>query len=303
LDRSRQEVVGIVKKLLLITGSLLLVLSPLYLLQHEPGAAAPEPVSVLERYLKASYARDYKQAYRLISTKDRELKPESVYVRERGAFNGFTLTAARKLAEAIFIKPASITAAGDRTRIRVALKLPDAGSLSALLMDWDEDKLNALAPAKQRKIIAAIDRLRRSGTMKMIEGEEEFALVKEDQAWRLALDWHAALRVNLAAVIPANVALEAAPVERETIVKSSEPFRVTYRVSNRSNKALRTRIIHKVEPPELAQYLDVVECALLLPTLVPAGHEEEYATTYLVRGDLPEGARRFNITYEFKVDP
>jgi hypothetical protein len=292
-----------VKKLLLIIGSLLLILSPLYLLQHEPGAATPEPVSVLERYLKASYARDYKQAYRFISAKDRELKPEAVYVRERGAFNGFTLVAARKLAEGISIKPASITAAEDRTRIKVALKLPDAGSLSPLLMDWDEDKLNALAPAEQRKIIAAIDRLSRSGTMRMIEGEEEFALVREDQAWRLALDWDAALRVNLAAVVPANGALEAAPVDRETIVKSSEPFRVTYRVSNRSNKALRTRIIHKVEPQELAQYLDIVECALLLPTLVPPGQQEEYATTYLVRGDLPEGARKFNIIYEFKVDP
>jgi cytochrome c oxidase assembly protein Cox11 len=74
-------------------------------------------------------------------------------------------------------------------------------------------------------------------------------------------------------------------------------------VRNRSHKALRTRIVHKVEPHELTQYLDIVECALLLPTLVQAGQQEEYSTTYLVRGDLPESARKLNITYEFKVDP
>ena len=291
------------KKLLLIASSLLLILTPLFLLRLGPRAALPEPVLVLSRYLKASYARDYKQAYRFISAKDRQLKPEKVYVRERGTFSGFTLAAARKLAESIAVEPVKITADGDRTRIRAALKLPDADSLAPLLMDWNEEKLNALPSADQRKILAAIDRLSRSGTIKTIQGEEEFALVKEDKAWRLALDWDAALRVSFASVVPADGALEAEPIPRETVVKSSEPFRISYRVSNRSAKALRTRIIHKVEPPELREYLDIIECALLLPTSVPAGQQAEYSTTYLVRGDLPESARKFNIIYEFKIDP
>ena len=291
------------KKLLLIASSLLVILTPLFLLKHGPRAAVPEPVLVLSRYLKASYARDYKQAYKFISAKDRQLKPEKVYVRERGTFSGFTLAAARKLAESIAVEPVKITADGDRTRIRAALKLPDADSLAPLLMDWNEEKLNGLPAADQRKILAAIDRLSRSGTIKTIQGEEEFALVKEDKAWRLALDWDAALRVSFASVVPADGALEAEPIPRETVVKSSEPFRISYRVSNRSGKALRTRIIHKVEPPELREYLDIIECALLLPTSVPAGQQAEYSTTYLVRGDLPESARKFNITYEFKIDP
>jgi hypothetical protein len=42
---------------------------------------------------------------------------------------------------------------------------------------------------------------------------------------------------------------------------------------------------------------------LLLPTKVAAGQQAEYSTTYLVRGDLPESARKFYITYEFKIDP
>jgi hypothetical protein len=292
-----------VKKFWLTVGALLLILSPLYLLKRAPRATVPEPVLILSRYLKASYARDYKQAYRFISGKDRQLKPEKVYVRERGAFSGFTLAVARKLAEFIAIEPLKITPAGDRTRIKAALKLPDAGSLAPLLLDWDEEKLNALSAADQRKILAAIDQQRRSGTIKMIEGEEEFALVKEDKAWRMALDWDAALRVSFAAIVPANGAIEAEPVPRETVVTSSEPFRISYRVSNRSDKNLRTRITHKVEPEELREYLDIIECALLLPTSVPAGQQREYSTTYLVRGDLPESARKFNITYEFKIDP
>jgi hypothetical protein len=290
------------KKLLLIIGALLVVSAPLYLLKHEPRAAAAEPVTVLSRYLKASYARDYKQAYRFIALRDQQLKPEAVYVRERGAFTGFTLVAARKLADEIAIRPARITHVGNRAKVQAALKLPDAESLSGLLLDWDEERLNALPAAEQRKILATIDQLSRSGRLKMIEGEEEFALIKEDDTWRLALDWDAALKISLAAVVPPNGLIQAEPLIKETVVKSSEPFRISYKVSNRSSEALRMRIVHKVEPQELTQYLDIVECALLLPTRLDAGQQAEYSSTYLVRGDLPEKARTFNITYEFKLD-
>jgi hypothetical protein len=291
-----------VRRILLIAGALLLIATPMYLLRRQPSGSTADAVNVLSRYLKASYARDYQQAYRLIAAKDRQLKPEKVYVRERGAFTGFTLVAARKLAESVSIHAAQTTAEGDRARIKAALKLPDAASVGPLLFDWNEEKLNALPAAEQRKVLASLDHLSRSGKMKMIEGEEEFTLVKEDSGWRMALDWDSALRVSFAAAVPAGGPIEAEPEPAETVVKSSEPFRIAYRVRNRSDKALRTRILHKVEPQELRPYLDIVECALLLPTTIEAGQQEEFSTTYLVRGDLPESARHFKITYEFKID-
>jgi hypothetical protein len=289
------------KKAFLIAAALMAVFSPLYLLTHEPDAAAPEAVVVLSRYLKASYARDYKEAYRFISSKDQQLKPEAVYVRERGAFTGFTLVAARKLAEEITMKPAALTPVDERLKVKLTLKLPDAESVSELLHDWDEEKLNALPGPEQRKILTTLDELRRNGRMKMIEGVEEFALVKEDDGWRMALDWDAALRVSMAATVPPDGAIHAEPVPEQTVVKSSEPFRISYRVTNRSSNRLRTRIVHKVEPEGMAQYLDIVECALLLPTSMDPGEQAEYFTTYFVRGDLPENARSFKIIYDFKL--
>jgi hypothetical protein len=291
-----------VKRILLIAAAVPLIAAPLYLLKRPSGGSAADPVKVLSRYLKASYARDYQQAYRFIAAKDRQLKPEKVYVHERGAFTGFTLIAARKLAESISVQAAQITAEGDRTKIRASLKLPDAESVAPLLFDWDEEKLNSLPSTEQRKLLDSLEQLSRSGTMKMIEGEEEFTLVKEDAGWRMALDWHAGLRVSFDATVPDNSPIEAEPDPSETVVQSSEPFRIAYRVRNRSDKALRTRIVHKVEPEEVRPYLDIVECALLLPVTINAGQQEEFSTTYLVRGDLPESARHFKITYEFKVD-
>jgi len=286
-----------------MAAGLALVAAPLYLLNLERRSPAAEPVQTLARYLRALYARDFKQAYRFISAKDKQLKAEKVYLREQGSFRGFALEVARKLAQDITIRPAGFSSESDRTRVKVMFKLPDANSLAPLLMDWDEDRLNALSSVEKQKLRATIAKLQHSGKIKMIEGEEEFVLVKEGNEWKLFLDWSKGLRVTFGASVPADGSIEAQPLTPETIVRTSEPFSITYRVKNRSQKMLSTRIIHKIEPEELKPYLDIVQCALLIPVKLLPGRESEYSTTYLIRPDLPSGSREINITYEFKVEP
>jgi hypothetical protein len=260
-------------------------------------------VQTLSRYLKAAYARDFKQAYRFISSKDKKLKPEKVYSREQGAFSGFALEVARKLADFVSVQSSRLQLEGDRAQVKVALKLPDANSLSPLLLEWDEDRLNALSPAERQKLLASIDKLHREGKMKMIEGEEEFVLVKEGEGWKLFLDWSKGLQVTFGATVPVTGQLQASPETSQTVVRPGDLFNVTYRVKNRSPKAISARITHKIEPHELQSYLDIVQCALLLPVRLSAGQETEYATTYAVRPDMPANAREINITYEFKLEP
>jgi hypothetical protein len=60
--------------------------------------------------------------------------------------------------------------------------------------------------------------------------------------------------------------------------------------------------VHRVEPKELAQYLELVQCALLLPVQLRPGEEQTYDSTYVIRGDLPDGAERLDVIYEFKID-
>jgi cytochrome c oxidase assembly protein CtaG/Cox11 len=291
-----------VKKLLLIVAALALVAAPLYLLKHERRNPAPEPVQILSRYLKASYARDLKQAYRFISSKDKQLKPEKVYLREQGAFRGFALEAARKVAEYMTVSPLQLQPEGERVRVKVRLKLPDANSLAQLLMDWDEDRLNALSFQKRQKLLAEIDKLHRNGKIKMMQGEEEFLLVEEGETWKVFLDWGEGLRVKFDSIVPTSGLLEAQPIDSETIVRSSEPFTITYRIRNRSEKVLSMRVVHKIEPEELRQYLDIIDCALILPVTLLPGKQTEYSSTYLLRPDLPAGVRRMSITYEFKLE-
>jgi hypothetical protein len=263
---------------------------------HQTG-----PFNTVEAYLKNSYARDFKKAYRYISRGDRQLKAERVYVREKGSFSGFPLTVTRKLAQFIELRPLETVREQDgQMRVKVEAKYPDANSLSAILLEWDEERLNALPTSMQRDILSKLDQMDREGEIKTIVGEEEFTLVKEGTSWRVYLDWAAGVRVSYDALVPAE-SIEAVPVNKSTTIRPNELFTISYRVKNRTAQAISTRITHRIEPDELSQHLDIIDCALLLPVELRPGEESEFSTTYLVRGDLPEGTKELNVTYDFQV--
>lgn len=80
------------------------------LLAHEMRLSADERAQmqdaglVVQAYLRATYACDFTEAYRYISSEDRRIRDLNRYVQQRGAFNGFALEAARKLADFIEIR-------------------------------------------------------------------------------------------------------------------------------------------------------------------------------------------------------
>lgn len=290
------------KSLLFCLSVVLLALPPLIGWEMAGQNRNETPVQVLTTYLKFLYARDFRRAYPFISAEDRRLKAQNDYVRERGPFTGFALEAARKLSGLIEAHLVSQQPEGSRSRIRLALKLPDANAVSGLLLDWDEKRLNQLSAIEQRKILSAIDALSRQDKLPMIEGEEEFVLLRENSRWKLYLNWAAGVRVNFTTRLPPTAGLAAEPTIKETVARSGDLFNVGFKVKNRSTDEIVTRIVHHVEPKETAQYLDLVECALLLPVRLRAGEEQVFNSTYVVRGDLPDGIKAFNVTYEFQIE-
>ncbi len=280
----------------------LLVLPAGYLWLGVRYDSSEEPVEILKRYFKATYARDYAAAYRLISSEDQRLKSQKTYVMERSAFDGFTLELGKKLASAIEATGVTEQVNGDRARIRLKFNLPDANKLSPILDDWDEDRLNTLSRQKQLETMERVEKLVKERKLSMISGEEDFELVKESRGWRVFLDWAAGVRVVFDASVPQSIPIEAWPVSRETLVHPGEPFTIAFRIKNRSDRDVFFRIVHHVEPKSSADYLDLVECGLLFPVKLAPGKENEYSSTYFINGDLPEGTKRLAVTYEFKPD-
>jgi hypothetical protein len=282
-------------------AALVLSLPMTYLLKFERQVPATGQ-QILVRYLKALYARDFKRAYRLISAGDRKLKSEDVYVKEQGEFTGFTAQAAHKLSDWINARLVAQRVEGDRLLITLQLTLPDANAIGPLLFDWDEDRLNKLARKEQKKLLAALEQAKRDGKLNMIEGNQDFVLVKEGTQWKVFLDWAAGVRVVFDAVVPQGNSVEAQPLIHETIVHPGDLFTVDFRVKNLTAKDLVARINHRVEPRDLAERLDLVECDLLFPVRIPPHQEQTYTSRYLLRGDLPEGAGGIRVTYDFTLE-
>jgi Cytochrome c oxidase assembly protein CtaG/Cox11 len=261
-------------------------------------AANPQDaVSTLDRYVRATYARDYEEAYSHIATPDQRLKERASYVRDRGAFTGFTLEIARVLASYIELKPVETRIVDGQATIKIKFEVPDAGKLGPILHDWDIDQLEALSDSERKALLAGIDKLRRNHAIEMIQGEDVFELAKEGAFWKIVLNWESPVNVGFQTSIPSSAPVEARLAHSDVVTRPGEIFKVVLNVKNTSQEQLFARIGHLVEPYGVRDYLDLVECGFLLPVRLAPGKEEEFVSTYLLRKNLPEGVRQLNVTY------
>jgi cytochrome c oxidase assembly protein CtaG/Cox11 len=258
-------------------------------------------LSILDRYLRASYARDFRSAYQYISARDQRLKDESSYVRERGAFTGFTLEVTKRLAAHIEISSVVKRIADNRAAVKVRLKVPDAQKLAVMLLHWDTDRLNALSAGERSGIIDSLAQLRQDGNLDMAEGEESLEMIKEGTAWRVFLNWAAGLKFNFHTAVPSTAPIQAKLSQSEGTTYPGEPFKISLKITNTSEQAVTARIGHLIDPHEFRDYLDLIECGFLLPFRLLPGEQEEFTSTYLLRRGLPENVRQLTMTYAVVV--
>jgi len=121
---------------------------------------AGDPIVVIKNYIETTYARNFPQAYSLISIKDQRIRNEQDYVREQGAYDGFTLRLAKSLAEKMEFAALEDKRNDQRARITARFKLPSPEDLSPLVQNWDAEKLNSLSVIEQEQILAKIEKLR-----------------------------------------------------------------------------------------------------------------------------------------------
>jgi hypothetical protein len=267
----------------------------------EGVADLQEPVQVIQAYLRATYARDFVQAYGLISSEDKKVRDMNRYVRQRGAFNGFTLEAARKLSEAVDIEPQGLKGAGERVQLLVKYRVPDTKKIAPTLLNWDPLRLNALNAAERDRILATLTKKRQDRSLEMIEGEESFELIKENNEWRVYLNWAAGVKIPVQLDVSLARDLQVELSRQEVVLQPGEIFEIQLKIKNKRQQPITTRIGHLVDPQENADYLDFVQCGFLLPVTIPGKKEEVYSGTYMLRGSLPEGVRQLSLTYDFKI--
>jgi hypothetical protein len=267
----------------------------------EPLPTTQAALVVLQSYLRATYARDFADAYRFISSADHKVRDLNKYLQQRGPFNGFTLAVSRKLSESVEVKTVRRQESTDRVNLSIHYRVPYSKKLAPLLLNWDPYRLNSLSAADKQQLLASIDNKKADGFLAMSEGEDNFELIKEGDDWRVFLNWAAGIKIPLRLDLSKAADLEVTLSQREFILQPGELFDVKLKITNRTAQPITARIGHLVEPDAVADYLDFVQCGFLLPVTVAPAQEQEFSGTYMLRGSLPEGVRQLNLTYDFRL--
>jgi cytochrome c oxidase assembly protein Cox11 len=87
----------------------------------------------------------------------------------------------------------------------------------------------------------------------------------------------------------------------EVIVRPGDLFEVSLSIKNQSKQPVNIRIDHMIEPLEVANYLDLVECGFLVPVTLHPEIEQKYSGRYLLRERIPEDIHQLSLTYDFKL--
>jgi hypothetical protein len=267
----------------------------------DPTPIAQDDLFVLHSYLRATYARDFVDAYRFISSADHKVRDLNKYLQQRGPFNGFTLAVSRKLSEAVEVKTVRRQESTDRVMLSIHYRVPDSKKLAPLLLNWDPYRLNSLSAADKEQLLASIDKNKTDGSLAMSEGEENFELVKEGNDWRIFLNWATGIKIPLRLDLSKAADLEVTLSQREFVLQPGELFDVKLKITNRTTQPITARIGHLIDPDAVAEYLDFIQCGFLLPVTVAPVKEQEFSGTYMLRGSLPEGVRQLNLTYDFRL--
>ena len=292
------------RRSILLAGAAVFSLLIAAVLYFQPAGAKPpqvEPIDVVKAYLKASYARDYQNAYLYISSQDQAVWNEKSYASQSEIFTGFALELARNLSESMEVWVIEKRPGSDRARYKVGYRVPTVDELSVLLFDWDPDKLNALSRPRHEQLLETLGKMKKDGKMIMIEGQETFDLVSDKNAWKLFFDWAGGIKVTLKADSASSSEVEARFVQSELIVKKGEPFQIDLKIKNRSKQPVVARIVHHVEPRDKENHLDMIACGALRPLALQPGEVRQISSAYLINDGIPDG-EKIDISYEFKLE-
>lgn len=260
-----------------------------------------QPVDIARDYLRATYARNFAEAYDHLASADRQVRDRQSFVRSQGAYDGFTLQVAQKLAGFMTVWAIDERASDGRRSVKIGYRVPAPAELKDLLLGWDQERLNGLAPERQNQILAELDKRQQAGGLLTVEGQETVELIKEAQDWKVFLNWAAGTRVSLHSKFSESGKLTVRFANTEVMAKSDELFLINVKIKNPSPRNVTFTVSHLIEPQAAADDLQLVECGLLTPTTLAPQQEKEFAMAYLLGANAGGHRREFELTYEFKI--
>lgn len=141
-------------------------------------------------------------------------------------------------------------------------------------------------------------------------GSPEPALVQLILAWiatlaasiphlGVAADHSREVRIDFSVRSEAGLNLDATAIPSSARPWTGQRFQIYVAVESRSHEATQFLVAHRVEPPEAAPYLRLVDCSLTVAPVVRPGRREKFESNYFLSSALPDKIQSIRVVYEF----
>ncbi len=262
-------------------------------------SAEQTPEETVRQYIQAVYSRNYAQVYPLISDADKKQKSQEEYLHLHVSFGGTALQLAAQLASYIRYAQPRTDIDGDRATVTLELILPNGNDpkLRELLLDFDEEELQALSHAEQERISAALATAYQRDELPVIVGEERFELVKQMDGWKLFLNWAGTVLVRFTGEVMNGLPWDFEPIQGEVRAPPGEILRAAYRVRNRSDIPLSGKARSVIHPAE--EYLEIIQCFCFIQQTLDPGEELDLPLVFRVNEGVPSSVQTIDVHYEF----
>lgn len=146
--------------------------------------SSPGPKEVLKKYLDASLRGRYEEAYNYISSNDKSIKTLDEYIRENNKKDSPIATA---LSSSVSYKILRVTKTGETAKADVEITLPDMGVIFRDLMG--AAFASAFGNKDEKQIEQALAKKYKDANIPTTKQTQTFQLVKEQDGWKVFLDW------------------------------------------------------------------------------------------------------------------
>lgn len=124
-------------------------------------------------------------------------------------------------------------------------------------------------------------------------------LLLTSAAWGAPHSDEETVRVRIGANVRGDLEWDFWPTLPETTTRPGETAQVTYRVRNRSAKALYGKAFHGTTPAEGQSFVEIIGCFCDQAIRLEPGEERELTLLFRIGWDIPDHLRDLLVEYDF----
>ncbi len=253
----------------------------------------PSPDQVAERYLRAHYVKDAATIYDLASATDRRYRTREEYLSANRPFEGDALRVVQGMASYLTFTASEPRAAADADVIIVDVfgQLPNPATVEV------DGIINGAEPVEER-----LDRLRRlaqDDRLPMLEFEEAVELWREEEGWRVFLDWAFVYTVDLSALVMDGLPFEFTVEPANIRLRPGETGSAIFRAKNLSNRSITAKAGHVFDPPIAQLHTQTLQCFCFFQDTYEPGEEKELPLVFRLDWQIPADFTDIAVRYEY----